>query len=159
MTLTKLRIRPATTVNPNRLADFRALVMRPSLEAVGRFDPDRARARLLEGFDATETWILRVDGKNMGFFSARRGPDHLRLAHLYLDPAVQRGGIGRQVVENLKTEARCVGLPIHVTALSQSPANPFYLSCGFKPVSQDDLDTHYAWSPVAQSEPALRAAE
>ena len=42
-------------------------------------------------------------------------------------------------------QAREVGLPIRLMALRESPANDFYLSCGFVLESADELDNHYVW--------------
>jgi hypothetical protein len=64
------------------LADIRLEAMRPSLEAVGRFDPVRARARFLDGFIPEDTQVLCVGGRTAGFQVVRRRPDHLYLDHL-----------------------------------------------------------------------------
>ena len=44
------------------LADLRVAAMRPSLEALGRFDPDRARSRFLDKFIRVATRKIVVDG-------------------------------------------------------------------------------------------------
>jgi hypothetical protein len=43
------------------LAELRIAAMRPSLEAVGRFDPDRARSRFLNNFCREATRKVEVD--------------------------------------------------------------------------------------------------
>ena len=143
------RIEAASVGDAERLADIRVEAMRPSLEAVGRFDPVRARDRFLGSFVAAETRIIKVEEGIAGFFVVRRRSDHFYLDHLYVSPAFQGQGLGRLVVEDLKVEAVSAGLPIRLMALNGSPANDFYLACGFRSVSQDALDTVYAWMPGA----------
>ncbi|MDG4648776.1 GNAT family N-acetyltransferase [Roseibacterium sp. SDUM158017] len=123
--------------------------MRPSLEAMGRFDLERARNRLLASFRAEETTILRADGQAAGFFVLRRRETHLLLDHLYLASAFQGQGIGRMVLERVQREACAAALPIRLTALNGSPANAFYRACGFNAVSSDALDTVLEWTPPA----------
>ncbi|MYM57306.1 GNAT family N-acetyltransferase [Rhodobacteraceae bacterium GS-10] len=121
--------------------------MRPSLEAVGRFDPERARARFLDSFDAADTKIIHAGNAVVGFFVVRRRADHFYLDHLYVTPGFQGRGIGRYVIDDLKAEARAATLPIRLMALNGSPANGFYRSCCFEAVSADALDTLYEWVP------------
>lgn len=137
----------ATTDEAERLAALRIDAMRPSLEAAGRFDPQRARTRFLDTFVPTETHVLRVDGRIAGFYVLRSREDHLYLDHLYLAPDFQGQGAGRKIVEIVKQEARAAGLPIRLMALNVSDANRFYQSCGFEAVGQDTLDTRYEWTP------------
>ena len=141
------RIEAASDADADRLADLRVEAIRPSLEAVGRFDPRRARERFLGSFVAADTSILIEEEGIAGFFVIRRRPDHFYLDHLYVHPAFQGSGIGRRVVEDLKAEAVSAELPVRLMALKGSPANAFYLSCGFQVVSEDALDTVYAWAP------------
>ena len=141
------RIEAAVEADAERLADIRVEAMRPSLEAVGRFDPLRARDRFLGSFVATDTRVILVEEGIAGFFVVRRHADHFYLDHLYVSPAFQGLGLGRDIVEGLKAEAEAAGLPIRLMALNGSPANDFYLACGFRFVSQDALDTVYAWMP------------
>jgi len=125
--------------------------MRPSLEAVGRFDPVRARDRFLDTFRAADTKVIHVKEGVVGFFVVRRRADHLYLDHLYVTSALQGHGIGRRVIDDLKVEAISVALPIRLLALNGSPANDFYRSCGFEFVSKDALDTVYEWTPETRS--------
>lgn len=143
------QIEAATAADADRLAALRVEAMRPRLEAVGRFDPDRARNRFLSTFSAAETRIIQIGGRLAGFFVLRRRDDHHYLDHLYVAPGFQGRGIGRHVVDGLKRDADAAGLPLRLTALNGSPANDFYRACGFLPVSTDSLDTLYQWSPAA----------
>lgn len=138
-------IRPAAPKDAMALADIRAEAMRPSLEALGRFDAERARRRLLDGYCAADTWLIMDGGRTLGFYVLRRREDHLYLDHLYLLPQVQGKGSGGQVLAALKDEARRLGLPIRLMALKGSPANGFYEKAGFRRVAESEFDTHYEW--------------
>jgi ribosomal protein S18 acetylase RimI-like enzyme len=129
------------------LAEIRVQAMRPSLEALGRFDPQRARDRFLAGFNAIETTIVHVQDETAGFFVVRKRSDHLYLDHLYIAAAFQGQGIGRRIVDDIKREAQRSSLPIRLMALKDSPANGFYRSCGFEFVSAEAFDNLYRWTP------------
>ncbi|MEP0941183.1 MAG: GNAT family N-acetyltransferase [Rhizobiaceae bacterium] len=145
--MNRFQARIACQADADVLADIRVEAMRSSLEAVGRFDPDRARQRFLSDFTPTDTKIIQIGGQTVGFYVLRHRRDHLYLDHLYIQPAHQGGGLGRMVVDQLQRQARKEGLPIKLMALKQSPANGFYQSSGFVLLSSDELDNHYLWLP------------
>lgn len=121
--------------------------MRPSLEAVGLFDPLRARRRLLDDFNPQETWLIRSGNTLAGFCVIRLNPDHLHLRHLYLRPGHQGQGVGRAVLAMVKDQARSQALPIRLAALKDSPSNAFYRKNGFHFIGADGVDIHYHWHP------------
>lgn len=127
------------------LALIRVEAMRPSLEAVGRFDPERARRRFLDTFNPEETWLINADGAVAGFYVVRRHAGHLSLDHLYVRHAEQGQGLGRFILEKLKEDARRLGLPIRLMALKDSPSNPFYRHAGFQLIRAEAFDNHYEW--------------
>jgi GNAT superfamily N-acetyltransferase len=142
-----IRFSAASTTDAEELADIRVEAMRPSLEALGRFDRQRAKDRFLNSFEPTDTRIIRSGEEVVGFFVVRRKVDHLYLDHLYIRDRHQGMGIGRIVVDRVKNQARDLSLPIRLMALKGSPANAFYLSLGFEFVSADAFDTLYQWLP------------
>jgi len=141
------RTEKATAAQAEQLASIRVAAMRPSLEAVGRFDPERARERFLKSYCPAETEIIYANEKIVGFYVLRRRSDHLYLDHLYVTPSSQGHGIGRKVIEALKSEAQAGGLPIRLMALNGSPSNDFYRRNAFSKICADDLDTVYEWLP------------
>jgi GNAT superfamily N-acetyltransferase len=136
----------ATNVDPSALADIRVEAMRPSLEAVGRFDPERARNRFLETYDAHDTRVVWSGEDLIGFYVVRLRSDHLYLDHIYIRPDHQGGGLGRRIVRSVQDRAREAGLPLRLMALRDSPANAFYISLGFGLESSDALDNYYTWN-------------
>jgi len=127
--------------------DFEAMLalrieaLRESLERLGRFNPDVARARLQGQFRPEWMRHLVVDGVRVGYFTVEPRDAELRLHHLYLKPAAQGQGIGAWVINQVKAR----GLPITLAALRESRANSFYLRHGFKVVEEQDFDIEYRW--------------
>ena len=132
-------------------ADFEAMLalridaLRESLERLGRFNPEVARARLKAQFHPEWMRHLMRDGERVGYFTVEPREGELRLHHLYLTPAVQGQGIGAWVIDHVKQR----GLPISLAALRESRANDFYRRHGFRVVQEQDFDIEYRWEPVA----------
>jgi hypothetical protein len=51
------------------LVSIRIASMKESLENIGRFDPQRARERLVENFRPEDTTLVIADGKVIGFYA------------------------------------------------------------------------------------------
>lgn len=137
----------AGAMDPDVLADLRVVAMQPSLTAVGRFDPERARARFLEAYVPECTRVIRQGQALVGFYVVLERADHLYLDHLYVHPDFQGAGVGAAVVTQIQNDARARNRPVHLMALKQSASNAFYKRCGFKHVSSDEYDNHYVWTP------------
>ena len=144
----EFRILNADNIDPARLAVIRVEAMKPSLEALGRFDPERARNRFLETYVPADTQIVMAGNELIGFFVVRTQPDHLYLDHIYMRTAQQGGGIGRRIVRSVQDRAKDMGLQVRLMALRNSPANDFYVSCGFVLQRCDEIDNHYTWEPT-----------
>nr|WP_283254324.1 GNAT family N-acetyltransferase [Ramlibacter paludis] len=127
---------------------MREEAMRESLERIGRFDPARARARLLDGFSPAHTrWILR-DGARVGFLVLKPQDDALLLEHLYIRPGSQGSGTGAAVLRAVFAEADARRQPLRVGALRESDSNRFYARHGFRLVRQEEFDNHYVRQPA-----------
>ncbi|WP_310622031.1 GNAT family N-acetyltransferase [Flexibacterium corallicola] len=145
-------ITDAYNIDPSELAELRAQVMRPSLEAVGRFNEVRVRERFLSGFDPADTRLILINKRLLGFYVVRDYSDHLYLDHLYIKVEHQGEGLGRMVVRSIQEEAKKAGLPLRLKALKDSPANRFYQSCGFEFQSCEGVDNHYIWQTDSKIE-------
>ncbi len=146
--MSNISISNAMDVDPARLAAIRVEAMRPSLEAIGRFDPERARNRFLETYNARDTHIVQAGNDLIGFYVVRTRRDHLYLDHVYIHPTHQGGGLGSKIVSSVQDQAHQKGLPVRLMALRGSPANDFYISCGFVLEQSDELDNYYTWKPT-----------
>ena len=140
-----LEWRPARADEAGTLADLRLAALRESLEALGRFNPERGRQRFLDGFVPAETRTLWHEGRRVGLVTVRRRADHLWLDQLYLDPAQTGRGFGSEALRRVQDEATAANLPIRLMALKGSRANAFYRRHGFRFVQELEWDSLYAW--------------
>jgi GNAT superfamily N-acetyltransferase len=142
-----IALEPAALKDAESLADLRLLVMRESLERIHRFDPHRARHRLLGNFSAEHTRHVTMDKKRVGLVVVRPHEDGLLLDHLYVHPDHQRKGVGAGVLSLVFAEADLQGKRLRVGALKESEANAFYLRHGFRLVEQAEWDNYYVREP------------
>lgn len=136
----------AKAADAERLAAIRVEAMQPSLEAVGRFDPIRAKHRFLSSFVPEDTQLILLNSKLIGLFVVRDKKNHLWIDHLYLKPDFQGIGIGRHVIERIQQKASIARKSIQLGALKDSPANKFYASLGFTFVREVGPDNYYIWN-------------
>ena len=145
--MTSLRFDGAKDTDAKRLATLRVNAMRPSLEAVGRFNQERARRRFLDSFVPADTTLVLSGNQLLGFFAVRDRGDHLYLDHLYVAPDQQGGGIGSLILQWVLRDAAERDLSVRLLALKDSPANAFYRQHGFDVTGQEYFDTLYQWVP------------
>jgi len=151
LSLTDLNVYSASPDDAQMLADIRVESMRPSLEALNRFDPARARDRFLSTFEESDTFILSLGGEVAGFYVLRTYPEYFYLDHFYIKNQFQGKGIGSIVMKGLKAQASASAKPIWLIALKESPANTFYLSQGFVFEREEGVDRHYFWGKKSRS--------
>jgi GNAT superfamily N-acetyltransferase len=132
------------------LATLRVEAMRESLERLGRFDAERARERLRDGFAPDCTRHILAAGQRAGFVTVKRRELDLYLEHFYVRPAYQGRGIGALVLGRIFQEADQQGLPLALSALRGSDANEFYVRHGFVRCEETEWDIYYLRAPAAR---------
>ena len=147
-----VRLEPVSYDDLEALVGIRIDAMRESLERVGRFDPDRARARLVNNFEPLVTFAILRGSERVGFYTLRETADQFFLDHLYVVPSQQGLGIGSRVLRHLQKMSTKV---IALNALRESSSNRFYQKHGFIKVDEDEFDIYYRWSqsPQKQTQP------
>ncbi|MEV5041089.1 GNAT family N-acetyltransferase [Microbacterium sp. LMI1x-1-1.1] len=130
--------RPSTPADATWIAELRAVVMRPDLERLGVFSPERVRQRFLAAFDPALTRVIVVDGADAGCVAVRSAPDGTWIEHFYLDERVQGHGVGTQVLQSVLAEDH--PRPWRINVLQQSPARRLYERHGFILDSEDEVD-------------------
>ncbi|MGH1469963.1 MAG: GNAT family N-acetyltransferase [Cellvibrionaceae bacterium] len=106
------------------LAELRVVAMKESLQAIGRFDPERARSRFLDSFSPENTWKIMVGNATQddihegelsfeilaGFFvihqTTENAENYLQLDHFYIHPDFQSKRIGGEVLKSLLENAK-----------------------------------------------------
>jgi GNAT superfamily N-acetyltransferase len=152
------------SLEPVAEADFEAMValriraMRPSLEALGRFDPERARQRLAEAFAPAHMRHIVRGGERLGFATLKPLPagTALELDHLYIEPGHQGRGIGAWVLDWAMSRADHARLPLLVEAVKGSDANRFYRRHGFVQTGLGEWEVHYRREPHADPRRVVR---
>ena len=140
-----MNIEPVTQEEAERLADLRAIAMKPSLEALGRYDVNRVRNRFLDTFLISDTFKIMMNNELVGFYVLRDKRDHFYLDHLYIHPNFQNLKLGKRVLNIIIEKARERGISIRLGALRNSPSNRFYLKNGFLKIAEDELDIYYEY--------------
>ena len=151
------------SLQPVAAADFEALLalriraMQPSLEALGRFDPQRARERFASIFASEHMNHIMQGGLRVGCVTLRAKPGVLRMDHLYIEPAAQGHGIGAWVMDWACALADLRQHALELAALQGSDANRFYQRHGLVEVSRSDFDIEYRRVPAANPLDVVRA--
>ncbi|OIV36321.1 GNAT family N-acetyltransferase [Mangrovactinospora gilvigrisea] len=145
------RLRPAVGGDARVVAELRAVVMRPDLERLGRFDERRVRQRFLDAFVPEHAWVIEVDGAFAGCVAMRPAEDERWLEHFFLDPALQGRGVGSAVLEELLARADRDGVVVRLNVLSGSRAQRLYARLGFVVESADPVDVYMVRRPAVDA--------
>ncbi|WP_332764859.1 GNAT family N-acetyltransferase [Phenylobacterium sp.] len=143
------RFSPAAAADLERLVELRIAAMRPSLERIDRFDPERARRRMVEQFRPEHTRLIWRGEAFAGCVAF--GPDApgwFRLEHFYIHPDHQGVGLGADVLASLLAESDAQALAVRLTVLQESAANRFYARFGFAETARDEVDIFYERPPA-----------
>jgi len=132
-------LRPTVATDASWIAELRAVVMRPDLERLQRFDPVRVRERFLKGFQPEHTYIIHSDGVDAGVIAIRPEPDSRWIEHFYVAPAHQGKGLGGAVLRHVMS-ATVDERPFRLDVLQGSPACRLYERHGFVLESEDPVD-------------------
>lgn len=142
-------IRPASVADVEAVAELRAVVLRADLERLGRYDEQRVRQRLRDGFAPAHTWVIEVGGAFAGCVSLRPAADAHWLEHFYLAPQLQGHGIGGAVLRRLLERFDRDGTLVRLNVLRGSPARRLYERHGFTLETEDPVDVFMVREPAA----------
>lgn len=143
----RFTLESVTAEDFEQLLALRLRAMQPSLEALGRFDPVRARERFANTFAPQLTLHVVVQGRRVGCLTLRPASGALHLDHLYLEPAEQGRGLGGALLRWAKAVADARQWPLHLLALKRSAANGFYQRHGLTAVGEGEWDIEYRREP------------
>ncbi|KQQ20947.1 acetyltransferase [Rathayibacter sp. Leaf299] len=125
-------LRAATADDAEWIAELRAVVMRPDLERLDRYDEHRVRHRFLDGFAPERTRVIVVDGVDVGCIASRVEDDAVWIEHFYLATSAQGRGTGSAVLRHVMAEEARARLPFRIDVLKLSPARRLYERHGFR---------------------------
>ncbi|GAA4520446.1 GNAT family N-acetyltransferase [Actinoallomurus oryzae] len=147
------RLRPAEPADVEAIAELRAIVMRPDLERLGRFDEHRVRQRLRDSFSPRHTSVIVVDGALAGSVTVRPAEGGRWLEHFYLAPDLQGRGLGSAVLRTLLERIDADRVPVRLNVLQGSAARRLYERHGFTVEDQDPIDVSMVRRPGAGALP------
>ncbi|MEU9236486.1 GNAT family N-acetyltransferase [Streptomyces subrutilus] len=133
-------MRPASVSDVEAVAELRAVVLRADLERLGRYDGQRVRQRLRDGFDPAHTWVIEVAGAFAGCVALRPAEGAHWLEHFYLAPRLQGSGIGSAVLWRLLERCDRRGILVRLNVLQGSAARRLYERHGFSVEAEDAVD-------------------
>ncbi|MGW1087084.1 N-acetyltransferase family protein [Streptomyces sp. NPDC002596] len=133
-------LRPADPADIEQMAELRAVVMRPDLERLGRYDEHRVRQRLRDIFAPEHTSAVVADGMFAGCVTLRPVESGWWLENFYLSPALQGRGIGTAVLRGLLERADAAGVDVRLDVLQGSAARQLYERHGFTLEREDPID-------------------
>lgn len=92
------------------------------------------------------TWVAKSGSRVIGFVSAERHSDTLHIWQIAVHAEFQQNGIGRNLINEAKRAAKSLGLSNATLTTFRNVAwnEPFYISCGFKPLEATELDGRLA---------------
>ncbi|MEU5327687.1 GNAT family N-acetyltransferase [Streptomyces parvus] len=147
-TLPSWNLRQALPEDVEPIAELRAVVMRPDLERLGRYDGHRVRQRLREAYAPEHTSVIEAAGSFAGCVALRPAEDGWWLEHFYLSPALQGRGIGSAVLRGVLDRADAERLPVRLDVLQGSPARRLYERHGFTLEREDAVDVFLVRKPT-----------
>ncbi|MGW2230939.1 GNAT family N-acetyltransferase [Streptomyces formicae] len=144
-------LRSAGAADRETIVELRAVVMRPDLERLGRFDPHRVRQRFRDAFRPEQTSVIESDGAFVGCVALRPADSAYWLEHFFLDPRVQGRGIGSAVLGTLLGRTDAEGATVRLNVLQGSDARRLYERHGFTVESEDPVDVFMVRVPGART--------
>jgi GNAT superfamily N-acetyltransferase len=146
--MAELQYRAATEDDFERLLALRIAAMQPSLERIGRFEPQRARERFRGSFAPQFMRMIFEDEQLIGCVTVRpeEGPT-IWVEHLYIAPSHQGRGVGAEVMNAITANADRAGHTIRIAVLRESDANAFYTRLGFCETNREEWDIYYSRPP------------
>jgi GNAT superfamily N-acetyltransferase len=144
-------LRAVATTDIEPLADLRAIVMRPDLERLGRYDEHRVRQRLRDSLSPRHTSIILVDGEFAGSITLRPTTARQWLEHFYLAPHCQGRGLGSAILRSILEQTDAQGATVGLNVLQGSAARRLYERHGFVMESEDPVDVFMVRPPCRRS--------
>ncbi|MFE3518862.1 GNAT family N-acetyltransferase [Streptomyces sp. NPDC059166] len=135
-------LRPALPEDVEPIAELRAVVMRPDLERLGRYDEQRVRQRFRDAYEPGQTEIVLIGDAFAGCVALRPADDGWWLESFLLAPEVQGRGVGTGVLTALLARADAAGTPVRLQVLQGSPARGLYERHGFRREHEDAVDVY-----------------
>jgi ribosomal protein S18 acetylase RimI-like enzyme len=112
------------------------------IERLFGWDEARENAKFARQFKLDEVEIIMVDGRDAGWLQTQTSEEAITLGQIYVAPALQRRGIGSDIVNRLLARANGQRKAITLSVVKINPARHFYERHGFR-VTHEDQHKYY----------------
>jgi GNAT superfamily N-acetyltransferase len=111
--------------------------MRGMIELLFGWDQTREERNFAGFFKVEEVRIIIADGKDVGWIQEQVEDRTINLGSFYVMPAMQRRGIGTNVLDILLARAADQSKAMTLAVVKINPARLFYEKCGFRITHED----------------------
>jgi ribosomal protein S18 acetylase RimI-like enzyme len=118
--------------------------MRGIIDQLFGWDEAREEESFARLYRMDEVSIVVVEGRDAGWMQVRESGDEIQLLSLYVAPAMQRQGIGTEVLRGLVHRSKKVSLSV----VKINPALHFYERHGFRVTHEDQYKFHLLYFDV-----------
>lgn len=108
------------------------------------------RHHYLAAFPGADSTVIESGGEAIGRLLVDRREQQVRLVDIALLPAARGRGIGSDVLETLKQQARETGGSIRLQVARGNPARRLYERLGFFETSGDEIYAEMQWDAQAR---------
>ena len=129
--------------------------------AIGRhfgWHETHQQASFARWFTPKEVSIITLDGADVGWIQQRQERNAIFLGSIYILPAMQRKGIGTQVIRGLLDQAEKKALAMTLAVMKVNPAFNLYERLGFRTTHEDDYKLYMTATPDGARNPARESA-
>jgi ribosomal protein S18 acetylase RimI-like enzyme len=115
------------------------------IERLFGWDQARENAKFAKHFKLDEVEIVVVDGRDAGWLQAQTDAGAITLGQIYVSPALQRRGIGTEILKRLLARARREGKAVTLSVVKINPASHLYERHGFRTTHEDENKFYMRW--------------
>jgi GNAT superfamily N-acetyltransferase len=112
--------------------------MRWIIERLFGWNQAEQDASFASQFRPDDARLIMMDDQRVGWIQTEQSSSAVTLHQFYVVPALQRRGIGTQVLRMVIREARDQGKPLKVAVVKISPAKALYDRHGFRVTHEDE---------------------
>ena len=130
-----ITLRPALSADYSFALSLYVQTIKPLATAWMAWVDREQEAQFASLWRPDDTWIITLNGQEIGWVEFRQTGDETFLKHLYVAPLHQRRGIGSQVMRRLNEHGR-TAKSMALFVLKNNPAFQFYKRHGFEVVQE-----------------------
>jgi ribosomal protein S18 acetylase RimI-like enzyme len=139
----RIRLRPASNVDIDRLFEVHRLATRPYVEQVWGWDDDWQAAYFREHFDVTARQVVCWGERVIGFLDVIHETSAVVLQSIEIEPEFQGRGIGSELIRGVNADAERNGLAVKLRVLKvNARARRLYERLGFVQVGESETHFH-----------------